>query len=61
MTLLVGTIILKGYQFVNTDFRINYSLETQFVAQTPPRLAKSLFSSVYEQKGLLSVTGNTYK
>ena len=49
------------YQFVKTDLRINYSLQTQLVAQTPPRLAKSLFSSVFELKGFLSVTGNTYK
>ena len=57
----MGTIILKGYQFVNTGLRINCSLQTQLVAQTLPRLAKSLFSSVFEQKGFLSVTGNTYK
>ena len=39
------------YQFVKTDLRINYSLQTQLVAQTPPKFAKSLFSSVFEQKG----------
>ena len=47
----MGTFILNGYQFVNTDLRINCSLQTQLVVQTPPRLAKPLFSSVFEQKG----------
>ena len=50
-TLLVSTIIIKGHQFVNTDLRISYSLQTQLVAQTPPRFAKSLFSGVFQQKG----------
>ena len=49
------------YQFVKTDLRINYSLQTQLVAQTPSRLVKSLISSIFELKGFLSVTGNTFK
>ena len=33
ITLLVSTIILKGYKVVNTELRINYSLQVQIVPQ----------------------------
>ena len=38
--LLLSIIILKGRQFVNTEFRIYWSLQTEVILETPTRSRK---------------------
>ena len=47
----MGTIILKGYQFVNTGLRINCSLQTQLVAQTWQNWQNHCFQVFLNKRG----------